>query len=145
MGCIGFAVLFGAKEGKIFIFSAIGAAINWLIFLVAYHDSIDSLFAATLAGAAFVAFYSVVVESLAKIPATVILTACIFPLIPGSDLYYTVSAAILHNHDLFLTHGRTLILICIGISVGFIVVDVAQKYMELFRLKIYKYRRSRQK
>ena len=97
------------------------------------------------------------VESLAKIPATVILTACIFPLIPGSDLYYTVSAAILHNHDLtvsaailhnhdlFLTHGRALILICIGISVGFIIVDVAQKYMELFRLKIYKYQRNRQK
>ena len=85
------------------------------------------------------------VESLAKIPATVILTVCIFPLIPGSDLYYTVSAAILHNHDLFLTHGRALILICIGISVGFIIVDVAQKYMDLFRLKIYKYQRNIQK
>lgn len=143
VGCIGFAVLFGAKEGKTFILSAIGAAINWIIFLVAYNDNIDSLFGATLAGAAFVALYSIVVENLVNIPATVILTACIFPLIPGSDLYYTVSAAILHDHDLFQTHGRMLILICLGISVGFIIVDVAQKYLELFGSKIDKYKRSK--
>lgn len=135
VGCTGFALLFGAK-GRTIIYSAIGAAINWLIFLITYNDSVDGLFAATLAGATFVALYSAVLERFINIPAIVILTACIIPLIPGSDLYYTVLGAIVHDSDLFHTHGIMLLLISIGISIGFIIVDVAQKYLHYIEFKI---------
>lgn len=142
VGCTGFAILFGAK-GRTIIFSAIGAAINWIIFLLTFNGSIDGLFAAILAGAAFVAFYSAVLERAVNIPSIVILTACIFPLIPGSDLYYTVMGAIAHDYDLFQIHGRMLLLICIGISLGFIIVDVGQKYLHLFESKVDKYKRRK--
>lgn len=131
IGCAGFAVVFGAK-GRTLIYSAIGAAATWTVFLIASNSPIDSTFAATLAGAAFVAFYSLALERFADIPAIVILTACAFPLIPGANLYYTVMGAILHDNEMFRSQGTTLLLVCIGISAGFIMVDVAKTYFNHF-------------
>ena len=142
VGCTGFAMVFGAK-GRTLIYSAVGAAVTWIIFFLLYNDSIDGVFGATLAGAAFVALYSLVLERLIRIPAIVIMTACIIPLIPGSNLYYTVLGAIVHDYDLFHTQGRILLLICIGISIGFIMVDVAQKYLHLYVSKMDALERSK--
>ena len=128
VGCAGFAMMFGVKS-RTLIYSAAGAAITWIVALIVSNGTDEGVFAAALAGAAFVAFYAAVLEKLTNIPAIVILTACIFPLIPGSHLYYTVLGAISSDYELFRIHGNMLILICIGISIGFIIVDVGQRYL----------------
>ena len=134
IGCTGFALLFGAR-GRTLIYSAIGGAITWAIFLLTYSRSGEGVFLSSLAGSCFVGFFSLLVEKLRKIPAIVILTACVFPLIPGSYLYFTVMGAIVHDHELFKTMGVKLVLICIGISAGFIIADVVHKYMQHFKKK----------
>ena len=140
IGCAGFALMFGARK-KALIFSAIGAALTEAVSLAASGFLGADYFVATLAGAVFVAFYADMVNIFTKIPAAIFQIACVFPLLPGSNLYFTVLGAVTKNRELFFSQGRKMILIALGIALGYIIIDVILKFVRIFLYKWFGIRR----
>lgn len=128
VGCVGFALWFYVK-GKKLLFCAVGAFLTWGAYLLAHH-ALPSAFAATLLGAVVCGLYAQIMARVNKAPATVFLTVCIFPLIPGAALYYTMYGVVTQDLSLAASKGAELLLVCFGIVLGFMVVEVISRYLE---------------
>ena len=77
--------------------------------------------------AVFVAFYAFIMSRVNKAPSTIFLTASVFPLIPGPNLYYMMYGCV--SSDLSLAFSEMIVLLetCLAIAFGFIIVDVASR------------------
>lgn len=86
-----------------------------------------SNFLATLVAAIFVATYAFVMSRINKAPSTIFLTASVFPLIPGPNLYYMMYGCV--TRDIPLAFSETVILLatCLAIAFGFNIVDVVAR------------------
>ena len=122
IACVGFALLFKIK-GRQVIYSGIGAFLTWGIYVLVF-DINDSNFWATLVGACFVAAFALVMARVNKAPATIFLTATVFPLIPGANLYYMMYGFLLQNGEMITEQTNMLLETCVAIALGFLVVDV---------------------
>ena len=62
-----------------------------------------------------------------KAPSTIFLTASVFPLIPGPNLYYMMYGCV--SKDTVLAYNEMIVLLvtCLAIAFGFIIVDVASR------------------
>ena len=129
-GCVGFALMFGAK-GKALLFSAIGAALTTFIDTVLTEQLGMGVFDATFLSAMFIIFYASVVSQTAKIPSGILRISCVFPLIPGTNLYFMVFGVVTLNNELFKTQGKQMILIALGIALGYIIADVIIKFIRI--------------
>ena len=120
--CAGFAVMFGARR-RALLYSVIGAFFTWAVYLTAVNRFSCQTFVATLVSACFVAFYAGLVNAVTKIPAAIFLTSCVFPLLPGSNMYYAVFGLVSHNMELARSQGLKMLLTALGIALGFIIVS----------------------
>lgn len=125
IACTGFAWWFKIRGIQV-VYSGIGAFFTWGIYVVVYAIK-PSNFLATLMGAIFVAFYAFVMSRVNKAPSTIFLTASVFPLIPGPNLYYLMYACV--AGDISQAFGETVVLFatCLAIAFGFIIVDVVSR------------------
>ena len=125
IACVGFAFWFQIR-GKQVIYSGIGAFITWSIYLIVFEIE-QSNFLATLIAAIFVAAYAFVMSRINKAPSTIFLTASVFPLIPGPNLYYMMYGCV--TRDIPLAFSETVILLatCLAIAFGFNIVDIAAR------------------
>ncbi len=125
VACIGFAFWFKIR-GRQVLYSGIGAFFTWGIYILVY-DLRPSNFLATLVAAVFVAFYAFFMSRINKAPSTIFLTASVFPLIPGPNLYYMMYGCV--SKDIELAFGEMMVLFatCLAIAFGFIIVDVASR------------------
>ncbi len=125
IACVGFAFWFQIR-GKQVIYSGIGAFITWSIYLIVFEIE-PSNFLATLVAAIFVAAYAFVMSRINKAPSTIFLTASVFPLIPGPNLYYMMYGCV--TRDIPLAFSETVILLatCLAIAFGFNIVDVVAR------------------
>lgn len=125
IACVGFAFWFQIR-GKQVIYSGIGAFITWSIYLIVFEIE-PSNFLATLVAAIFVAAYAFVMSRINKAPSTILLTASVFPLIPGPNLYYMMYGCV--TRDIPLAFSETVILLatCLAIAFGFNIVDIAAR------------------
>lgn len=125
IACVGFAFWFQIR-GKQVIYSGIGAFITWSIYLIVFEIE-PSNFLATLVAAIFVAAYAFVMSRINKAPSTIFLTASVFPLIPGPNLYYMMYGCA--TRDIPLAFSETVILLatCLAIAFGFNIVDIAAR------------------
>lgn len=125
IACVGFAFWFQIR-GKQVIYSGIGAFITWSIYLIVFEIE-PSNFLATLVAAVFVAGYAFAMSRINKAPSTIFLTASVFPLIPGPNLYYMMYGCV--TRDISLAFSETLILVatCLAIAFGFNIVDIAAR------------------
>lgn len=64
-----------------------------------------------------------------KAPSTIFLTASVFPLIPGSNLYYMMYGAVIRDMDMVFSETLVLLSTCLAIAFGFIIVDAAARYI----------------
>lgn len=126
--CLGFGIWFRVR-GRRLLLCALGAGLTWWIYLLSY-DAYPTVFGATLAAAVFCGLYGQIMARLNKNPATIFTTICIFPLIPGSSLYYAMYGLVTQNTDLAYSKGIELGLTCFGIVLGFMIVEVVNR---LFR------------
>lgn len=110
------------------LYSSVGAFFTWGIYLLVYHFT-PSNFAATLTAAVFVGFYAFTMARVNKAPSTVFLTASVLPLIPGSNLYYMMTGYVSRNREMAITQTNTLLSTCLAIAIGFLIVDVASRYL----------------
>ena len=125
IACVGFAFWFQIR-GKQVIYSGIGAFITLSIYLIVFEIE-PSNFLATLVAAIFVAAYAFVMSRINKAPSTIFLTASVFPLIPGPNLYYMMYGCV--TRDIPLAFSETVILLatCLAIAFGFNIVDIAAR------------------
>lgn len=127
IACIGFAFLFQIR-GRQVLYSGIGAFFTWGIYVVVFAIK-PSNFLATLIAAIFVAFYAYIMSRVNKAPSTIFLTASVFPLIPGPNLYYMMYGAVIRDMDMVFSETLVLLSTCLAIAFGFIIVDAAARYI----------------
>lgn len=125
IACAGFAFWFKIR-GRQVIYSGIGAFFTWGIYAVVYEWR-PSNFLATLVAAIFVAFYAFIMSRINKAPSTIFLTASVFPLIPGPNLYYMMYGCLTENLELAFSETIVLFSTCLAIALGFIIVDVVSR------------------
>lgn len=130
IGSIGFAIFFKMK-GKQIVLAGIGGAVTWLVYLLMQHF-IDGYFVPYLAASIFVGIYAEIMARVNKAPATIFLTAAAVPLIPGGSLYYTMLGLVEQDEELFAQSGIAALTIALAISLGFVVVALANKYINIF-------------
>jgi uncharacterized membrane protein YjjP (DUF1212 family) len=134
-GCIVFAKMIGVRN-KSLLFSAIGTVIVWGAYLLMNDVLGAGVFITNVVAAAAVALFSISLTKLTKIPATVLFTTCVYPLLPGSYLYRVLVGIFTRNNELIVSQGGYLGKTCLGIVVGFIVVEVLLRYIEAIAAKI---------
>ena len=91
------------------------------------YEARPSNFLATTIAATFVAFYAFIMSRINKAPSTIFLTASVFPLIPGPNLYYVMYACVSGNMHMLLEQTITLFATCVAIAFGFNFVDIASR------------------
>ena len=133
LGSIGFAIFFKMK-GKQIVLAGIGGAVTWIVYLLIQHF-IEGYFVPYLVASIFVGIYAEIMARVNKAPATIFLTAAAVPLIPGGSLYYTMLRLVEQDEELFATSGVAALTIALAISLGFVVVALANKYINIFLRK----------
>lgn len=135
IACVGFAYWFNVKGIQV-LYSGIGALFTWAVYYVGFEMT-NSNFQATLFGAIFVAIFAQIMARVNRAPATIFLCVCVFPLVPGPNLYYMMYYLVMENYKVAKEEAMTLVLTCVGIALGFIVVDIFNKYIVIIfkRLK----------
>lgn len=125
IACVGFAFWFQIR-GRQVIYSGIGAFITWSIYLIVFEIE-PSNFLATLVAAIFVAAYAFMMSRINKAPSTIFLTASVFPLIPGPNLYYMMYGCVTRDIPLAFSETVVLLATCLSIAFGFNIVDIVAR------------------
>lgn len=136
-GAVGFAVVFHCK-GRVLLFTSIGVAATYLAYRFVANLTNEDIFLATLFAACVAAFFANVVAFVIKTPPSVFLTTCVCPLLPGSSFYQALYAIIMSDSASFNEHGRTVLLVCVAIALGYIIIEVLFKYTRVIKQSITK-------
>ncbi len=125
IACIGFAFWFKIRGRQVW-YSGVGAFFTWAIYEGVYLIK-PSNFIATLLGAVFVGFFAFIMSRVNRAPSTIFLTASVFPLIPGPNLYYMMYGIISNDKAMAISETMVLFETCLAIAFGFLIVDVASR------------------
>ena len=127
IGAFAFSLLFNIK-GKRLIFASLGGLVCGIIFYISSLLSdreILCYFAASIA----VTIYAEMTARLLKSPAACFLSPGIIPLVPGGNMYFTMSAALHGNLDSFFEQGTETVYIALSISAGILVISPIKKFL----------------
>ena len=127
IACTGFALWFKIR-GRQVLYSSVGAFFTWAIYLLVFYLR-PSNFLATLVASVFVGFFAFIMSRINKAPSTIFLTASVFPLIPGPNLYYVMYGCVSRNINMAFSETLVLISTCLAIAFGFIIVDMVSRYI----------------
>lgn len=126
-GCVGFSFWFRVKPRNV-IACAIGACLTWGAYLV-FRELLESRFTAVIAATVVCALYAQVMARSLKAPSTIFQTISIFPLIPGSSLYYMMYGFLVRDMSLAGEKAIELIVTCLGIVLGMMIVEVIVRHI----------------
>ena len=104
----------------------IGAFLTWTVYLIVRQFGGSYLFGMLLASV-FVGMYAFVMSRMNKAPSTIFLTASVFPLMPGANLYYMMYGCVKQNTTLAIEHMILLVETCLMIVFGFLLVDILSR------------------
>ena len=123
----GFAMWFHVRRGHV-VLCSLGAFISWAAYLLA-AAFMGTGFSSAVCCAVVCGFYAQIVARIKKTPVTIFSSICIFPLIPGSSLYYMMAALVTQENRLALEHGITLFATCFAIVLGNMAVEVVSRHI----------------
>ena len=103
VGCVGFVFIFNI-HGFGALFCALGGAVTWLVYLIAFDIGGNDLIA-YFWSALFASAYSETMARIRKYPAISYLVISIFSLIPGAGVYYTMNYAVRGMSERFAAKG----------------------------------------
>lgn len=131
IGCIGFSFLFNVR-GRGTALCVIGAVLCWGVYtLVLEVGGNDN--AAMLLGSVFAAIYAEVMARVRKCPAIGFLVVALFPLIPGSSLYYTMNYAVRGEMTLFANQGLKTIVLAGLMAAGVLLVSTSVRMWTVWK------------
>ena len=114
----GFALVFQVDLRHL-PWAALGGAVEWATYLVAFHFWND-VFLATLIASAVATFYSETCASLRRTPATVFLLPSLIPLVPGGSLSYLISS----DYSQAYNYGMSTVYVVLGIAGGVVTASL---------------------
>ncbi|MCR5371901.1 MAG: threonine/serine exporter family protein [Solobacterium sp.] len=132
IGSLGFAILFHVPKNHLFS-ASLGGFFSWGIYLFGVDVGLG-IFLSCLFASAFSALYAEILARVKRAPAVLFFIPAVIPLVPGSNLYYTmlgigtedwVSAKV--NAVLTLQYALS---IALGISVMWAVLSIARSIRE---------------
>lgn len=129
LGAGGYSILFNIRRDKL-LYASAGGSLAWIIYILASQMTTNA-FITNMLAAAFSTLYSEIFARIKKAPTTVFLIPSIMPMIPGGGLFYTMSAVINNNSELFEKYFITTIETALGISIGIM-------FMSLIGVKLVK-------
>ena len=103
IGCIGFSILFNI-HGPGGLLCTIGAVLAWVVYDISLRLGATELLG-YFWGAVFASAYAEIMARIRKYPAISYLVVSIFPLIPGSGVFYTMNYAFRGDMDMFSQSG----------------------------------------
>ena len=137
IGSLGFALFFNMKGKQIF-YASFAGALTWGVYLICEDFFNMGTFGANLIAAMFVGFIAEILARINRAPSTIFLTAAAVPLIPGGALYYATFGLV--NKDIlqFQEYGLTCLTVAGAIAIGFMVIAVIHKYINIYFMNIKK-------
>ena len=132
LGTVAFAILFGIPRKYYLYCAPIGAA-GWLLYRVMMAFAGAGIFEATFLATVLVVLLSRFVAVAEQCPATVFVTAGIFPIVPGAGIYWACYYLVTSQFDLAGTNALSALEAMIGIVLG--IVFIFELPYSFFNLK----------
>ncbi|WP_311145960.1 threonine/serine exporter family protein [Stomatobaculum longum] len=143
MGAGSFAILFQLKRKYLFI-AALGGALEWGVYLL-LMKLIGAVFPASFLASAFTALYAELLARWQRAPVTIFFISGIIPLVPGSSLYYTMSAIVHGDSEAASYYSSRTIQYAFAIAAGISVITAVFEMWRTLKAKLKKEaRRNRQ-
>lgn len=98
--CVGFGLVFNI-QGRGILIGGFGAALGWMIYLLALDFGCTDILAAFLA-AGGIGIFSELMARLRRCPVTGYLQVALLPLVPGAGIYHAMQYCIAGQTDRFL-------------------------------------------
>ena len=133
IACAAFGVQFNIRP-KHLAAASVGSFLTRLIWMMLSSGGI-SYAKSCVAAAAAAAVYSEIMARKMRVPANMYLITAIIPLVPGSTLYYAMSAFALDNIDTAEELGVKTIITAGSVAVGIFIVSSAIKIISSFDAK----------
>lgn len=121
LGTVAFAVLFAIPKKYYPYCAAIGAA-GWLLYRVMTEMAGATVFEGTFLATALVVLLSRFVSVIERCPATVFVTAGIFPLVPGAGIYWSAYYLVTNQFELAAVNGFSALQTMVGIVLGIVFI-----------------------
>lgn len=121
IGCYGFAIVFNT-HGPGALICVLGGTLTWAVYAICLTLGVSEL-GAYFWGAVFASAFSEAFARIRKYPAISYLVISIFPLIPGSGVYYTMELAVKREMEQFASKGMTTAAIAGVMAVGILLVS----------------------
>lgn len=135
IGTVAFAILYAIPKKYYPYCAAIGAA-GWLLYRVMSTLAGAGAFEATFLATALVVLLSRFVAVVEHCPATIFVTAGIFPLVPGAGIYWACYYLVTSQFDQAGTAGLSALQSIIGIVLGIVFIfELPYKFFNLRRKK----------
>ena len=129
-GSLGFSILFNIR-GKKLLSAGFGGAVIWAIYIIANIMGAGKVGGSLIASAA-ATLLAEIFSRIMKAPVIILLVPMLIPLIPGSDLYYTMNNLILNQVNETIQYGQLVLEEAGAIAFGIILVTtVVQVIMKM--------------
>lgn len=132
-GTVAFAILYGIPKKYYPYCAAIGAS-GWLLYRVMSAFADAGVFEATFLATALVVLLSRFVAVAEHCPATIFITAGIFPLVPGAGIYWACYYLVTSQFDQAGSTGLSALQSIIGIVLGIVfILELPHNFFKLFK------------
>ncbi len=121
--CLCFSIVFSVPKKYLF-FTGLSGAISWATYLITFQISSSSVISVFFGSIAVALFGEILAHKL-KTPVPMFVIPGIFPLVPGSGIYYTMLALIENDFTHASTHGTQTLFLAGAIASGLIIVTSA--------------------
>lgn len=123
IGCLGFVYLFNI-HGPGSLLCVLGGMLTWAVYSLCIKFGTGEI-VAYFWGAVFASAFSETSARIRKCPAIAYLVISIFPLIPGSGVYYTMQYAVRGEMEAFANKGMQTAAIAGAMAVGILLIATA--------------------
>lgn len=131
LACAAFCILFDI-HGFGIVYTSLGGALGWFVFLVLQECS-DSRAVAAFAAGVTISLYSEIMARIRKCPASGYLLIAFFPLVPGAGLYYTMESLLNGDQAGFQTNGYNTLAMAGGLALGVLLVASLMRMLNNMR------------
>ena len=121
IGCFGFAIIFNVHGPGVLI-CMLGGMLTWVVYAICLESGMGEI-GAYFCGAAFASTFSETFARIRKYPAISYLLIAIFPLIPGSGVYYAMEYAVKGETELFAEKIMNTAAIAGAMAVGILLIS----------------------
>jgi len=143
LGTLAFGIIFNVRKLKLISGALLGGFIQALFVVFDYF--LDSTFLTYFFAAFIGAMIGEILAVLLKCPATIFIIISIFPLVPGSRLYKTMTYALSRDRGAFILEGIDTLKISFSIAFGILIVLVTVRSYRHIRANIQKNREKLKK